>query len=468
MNDPRDPVVLAPVDDETARLRERHDRLLRQLQQDADAHQAIEGLLRRFVQRLCLAAHGLDDGLDRVLDRTSVAARSGAGAAELEPLLTELSNAVANAAPPALLAAQHGRTLSADDELALRRSLAAIIDRIDIDPALADRAGDIRGRLEQSKGLPGMVEACGSLGELVAAQRERLKLEQADVQRILLQVDTRLHEFVAYLRGEAAERRRAEQSRQQFDDGLLGEVRELSESVQQATDLNQLRAEVGRKLEAVDLHLQQFRSREHERAEEYRVRAERMRARVEQLEHEARALQASLQREQINASTDPLTGIPNRLAFDQRIGLEYKRWKRFGRPLAIAVWDIDHFKHINDRHGHRVGDRAIRAVGRLLARQVRETDFVARYGGEEFVTIFVDTRAEQAMIAAEKMRRAVAALTIDGGDGELRLTVSCGIAEFHGGDDPEQVFERADRAMYLAKEHGRNRCVRDGDSGGAD
>jgi len=450
---------------EESRLRERCDRLLKQLQQDADTHAATEALLRRLVQRLCLAARGLGDPLDPMLDRVIATMREPVDSSTLEPLLSALSNAIAQSPPAVVVSAQ---AAAGQDSAELRKALAELIDRLELDETLRPRALEIRGRLESAPGLPAIVETCAAAGELVGAQRERLQLEKADVQRILLQVDTRLHELVSYLRGEAAERRQAEDSRQQLDAGLLGEVRLLTDSMQRASSLDQLRTDVGLKLEAMDRHLQVFRAREVERTEQHRSRAERMRARVEQLEHETRALQASLQREQVNASTDALTGISNRLAYDQRIALEYKRWKRFGRPLSIAVWDIDHFKAINDRHGHRSGDRAIRAVGRLLARQVRETDFVARYGGEEFVAILVDARAEEAMVAAEKLRRAIQALRIDIGDGELQLTVSCGIAEFRGGDQPDQVFERADRAMYAAKQGGRNRCVSDPGTPSAD
>jgi diguanylate cyclase len=454
--------VQAALQQELGRWRQRHDELVGQFEQNAAEHAALEALLRRFIQRLCLAARGLGDGLDRALDRVLEALRSPAPAEQLAPLLELLSSAIADTDTPAVLGAQ-ARAGAADGEL--RGTLARLVQRLEFDASLQPRAAEIRRRLESDADMPAVLEACAGISELVDAQRERLRLEQVDVQRILQQVDSRLGEFVTYLCGEQQDRELAEQSLQQLDRGLLGEVRELSVQVDSATDLDLLRQQVGQRLEAVDRHLHGFRDRERERADQYRHRAERMRLRVEQLEREARALHASLQREQVNASTDFLTGIPNRLALQQRVALEYKRWKRFGRPLSIAIWDIDCFKQVNDRHGHRAGDRAIRSIGRLLASQVRETDFVARYGGEEFVALLVDTPADEARVAADKLRQAVAALRIDVDDAVLQLTVSCGIAEFRGGDSTEAVFERADRALMAAKHGGRNRCVRDGERG---
>lgn len=442
--------------EEDARLRQRAEDLARQLDRQDAEHALREALLRRIVQRLCMAARGLGERLDRVLDDLGAAMRQPLEAAQVDSLLAELSNAVAQAEPPALAAAQQR---VAPDDRGLRAALLQLVARIEADPTLQASAGELRARLEGGGGLPLLVDVCGGLGELIAAQRERIEREQADLQRLLQQVDSRLHDFLVHLRGETSERQAAEQSRALLDHGVLGEVRELGANVARASDLSELRAQVGRQLESIDRHLQDFREREAERVELYQARADRMRAKVEQLEHETRTLQASLQREQINASTDPLTGIPNRLAYEQRIALEYRRWKRFGRPLSLAVWDIDSFKLINDRHGHRIGDRVIRAVGRLLASQVRETDFVARYGGEEFVAVLVDAGAEAALIATEKMRAALMALPIDGGDLVLSVTASCGIAAFVAGDDPDAVFERADRALYLAKERGRNCCL---------
>lgn len=447
--------VNGTLDDD--RLRLRAEELARQLDRREAEHAVREATLRRIVQRLCLAARGLGERLDRVLDDLALAmrdAREPIEPAAIDTLLAELSNAVAQAEPPALAAAQQR---VAPDDRALRGMLLQLVERIEADAALQPAAGELRARLEGGHGLPLMVEVCSGIGSLVAAQRERLERDQADLQRVLQQVDSRLHDFLAHLRGETGERDAAAHSRALLDDGVLGEVRELSENVAQASDLSELRVHVGRQLESIDRHLQAFREREAERVAHYQARADRMRAKVEQLEHETRHLQASLQREQVNASTDPLTGIPNRLAYEQRIALEYRRWKRFGRPLSLAVWDIDSFKQINDRFGHRVGDRVIRAVGRLLASHVRETDFVARYGGEEFIAVLVDAGAEAALVATEKMRAALMGLHIDG-DAAFAVTASCGIAEFASGDDPDAVFERADRALYRAKERGRNCC----------
>jgi len=160
------------------------------------------------------------------------------------------------------------------------------------------------------------------------------------------------------------------------------------------------------------------------------------------------------------ATTDPLTGLLNRAAFEERALAELARAGRTGRSLAVAMLDVDHFKSFNDRFGHLAGDAALTAVARAVARTVRGIDAAGRYGGEEFIVLLVEADAEAALHAAERIRAAVASL------GPPRIptgvTVSAGIAT-HRGDfertSLESLVARADAALYAAKKAGRDRVV---------
>ncbi len=184
-----------------------------------------------------------------------------------------------------------------------------------------------------------------------------------------------------------------------------------------------------------------------------------LRARVEELERESRVLQNSLQEEQRAAMIDALTGIPNRAAYDDRMAHEFARWQRHGGTITIAAWDVDNFKGINDEFGHMAGDKVLRILGQHMARSVRGTDFLARYGGEEFLMIMVGMDADQALKACNKIRTGIQAIAFHFRDRPVTVTASCGITSFRMGDVPEMAFERADGALYEAKDGGRNRCV---------
>ncbi|MGH8260532.1 MAG: GGDEF domain-containing protein, partial [Steroidobacteraceae bacterium] len=188
-------------------------------------------------------------------------------------------------------------------------------------------------------------------------------------------------------------------------------------------------------------------------------RTGRLRIRIAELERESRNLQRSLKEEQRLAAMDALTGIPNRAAYDERIEHEYIHWQRSSAAISILVWDIDRFKTVNDAYGHRAGDKVLRVVGQHLAQHVRGTDFVARYGGEEFVMILVGTTADQALVAADKIRAGIARIGFHFRNKPVTVTASCGIATFRGDDTPDSVFDRADHALYRAKDAGRNCCA---------
>ncbi len=155
--------------------------------------------------------------------------------------------------------------------------------------------------------------------------------------------------------------------------------------------------------------------------------------------------------------TDPLTGIANRRALDERLQAELQRCHRYGRPLAGILLDVDHFKAINDRYGHLVGDRVLQALADLLVSSVRELDFVARYGGEEFVILLPETDLDGATRFAERLRQAIAGLRV--AEGPAVITASFGVTACAEADTADEFLGRADQALYAAKHSGRDRVV---------
>jgi len=176
----------------------------------------------------------------------------------------------------------------------------------------------------------------------------------------------------------------------------------------------------------------------------------------------ARAVQASEARFAHLARHDPLTGLENRQEFHRRLEEELERARRFGRPCALIMLDVDHFKAINDTHGHPAGDEALRRIAGVLCRQVRRIDHVARYGGEEFVMLLPETGPEGAEGLAERIRAGIAAHpTPLGPDLEQRITASLGVASYPAdADAAADLVRAADLALYAAKRAGRDRVAR--------
>lgn len=165
------------------------------------------------------------------------------------------------------------------------------------------------------------------------------------------------------------------------------------------------------------------------------------------------------------ARTDELTGLPNRRVFDQELRRRRAQWEQQGIPLTLIMLDIDHFKRFNDYHGHQTGDVVLREVAAVLERVARDLDVVCRYGGEEFGVILPGTTLEHGTVTAERMRRAVAENSVLINDSELRVTISAGVAQASGGEPVNELVNRADKALYTAKNSGRNATgVHDGES----
>lgn len=188
------------------------------------------------------------------------------------------------------------------------------------------------------------------------------------------------------------------------------------------------------------------------------ARNDAMRNRITELETQASRLKEQLQDEQQLATSDALTRIPNRLAYEKRIDEELRRWQRFKQPTCLAVWDVDHFKRINDTYGHRAGDRVLRAVAECLSGRVRGTDFVARFGGEEFVMILPGTKLDDALRVIDSIRLAIAQIGFHFRGTPVAVTISTGVTALMPNDSANSAFDRADKALYRAKEGGRNTC----------
>ncbi|MEQ8297163.1 MAG: GGDEF domain-containing protein [Nitratireductor sp.] len=157
------------------------------------------------------------------------------------------------------------------------------------------------------------------------------------------------------------------------------------------------------------------------------------------------------------ALTDGLTGMQNRRYFDDALREYLHEFRRIGKPIGLMILDLDHFKSVNDTHGHDVGDEVLRAVAGCLRDFTRYHDVAARLGGEEFAVVAPNMDQELLAKLAERIRKAISGLTVVSGNIRLKVTTSVGIAVWDGKETAEDFFRRADRMLYQAKRLGRNR-----------
>ncbi len=160
------------------------------------------------------------------------------------------------------------------------------------------------------------------------------------------------------------------------------------------------------------------------------------------------------------SSLDSLTGLHNRLSFEQRMRYEFQRTERYGTPLSMLMCDLDHFKRINDTLGHPFGDRVLKAVADCLVDCVRVVDLVARWGGEEMVVTLPECNVANAMIVAERIRKKVEALEVSADGQKAGITISIGASQYPDSRvrSVDEMLDLADKALYLAKSQGRNQA----------
>jgi diguanylate cyclase (GGDEF)-like protein len=190
--------------------------------------------------------------------------------------------------------------------------------------------------------------------------------------------------------------------------------------------------------------------------------AQQVQQRTLELETVIDDLQTRNARLQEENQIDGLTSVNNRLAFEEAFKIEWRRAERQGYMLSLLMFDIDHFKEVNDTFGHLAGDQCLRTVSHLLKSAFnRSADFVARYGGEEFVVLLPYLELDNAILCAERLRAIIEAYVIEYAGSEIRLTVSVGVScvQPSADIDATQLIKLADKALYSAKDAGRN-CVR--------
>lgn len=303
-----------------------------------------------------------------------------------------------------------------------------------------------------------LVPALEVLSELVLSA---LDSEQEDFESFLKSLNERLLTLHEVLASSETLKTDFEHASAAFDEQMRGHLdvlkRTLSDS-SAAADYGSLKQSVSTQLDHVFTTLEGFRSAQRDREQTFEDQIADLNARLNQMGDELKSAQEQLNKTRLKALTDSLTQLPNRGAYDIYIQREVDRYKRYQSPLCLLVCDVDKFKSVNDTFGHQAGDKVLQIIAKQVKRGTRDTDLVARYGGEEFVVILPDTDAAGALQVAEKIRQQVEKSPFHFKGKPVQVTISCGIAEFSGETTADQVFEAADRALYQAKEGGRNQC----------
>jgi diguanylate cyclase len=333
-------------------------------------------------------------------------------------------------------------------------TLLGLLDDLTLPERHRPQAESMRERLKNGLNWYELLPILDDLATLMLAISDS---GQHEFEAYLQRLNERLESFQSNLQAASAGHADSRSAAHAMDTQIREQVDGLQSSVQEAADLDDLKHVLENHLEGLLGTMDQHRQQRDEREQEVAARLHSLAERVAHMEQEAQGFREHLEEQRQKALIDPLTGLPNRAAWSERLEHEIGQWQQHGNTLMLAMLDLDHFKRINDNYGHLAGDKVLKIIASVLRKRLRGTDFIARFGGEEFVLLMPSTVPANGLKLLETLRAAIEACPFHFRGEPVTITLSIGLAAFKPGEHSDLVLKRADQALYRAKNAGRNR-----------
>lgn len=318
----------------------------------------------------------------------------------------------------------------------------------------------VEAGLRQADSLAAALGMRQALIALVKDYAGHLSREREQAATFIQEIGHRLGDMESLVFDSLSQAREAHLAHDGFRDGLETQFEVLKGSVNYSSTLDELKQTVLSKLKTISGALAAQRRQDQRQLALADKQMVGLQQEFEGLREEIVAARRRAESLEAELLIDSLTGAYNRRAYEKRISEEFQRFARYGQAFAIVLFDIDHFKQINDRFGHAIGDRCLKEISLRFRPMLRESDFFCRFGGEEFILLLPATSREAAAGVAEKLRREIEATQFVFKDRSFTVTISFGVTAITAADqDPLSLFNRVDQAMYTAKAQGRNRVA---------
>ncbi|QRK84462.1 diguanylate cyclase [Pseudomonas granadensis] len=333
-------------------------------------------------------------------------------------------------------------------------TLIGLLDDLTLPERHRPQAEAMRDRLKHGLNWYELIPILDDLATLMLAITDS---GQHEFEAYLQQLNERLEAFQSNLQAASDGHADNSSAARAMDTQIREQVDGLQTSVQEAADLDDLKQVLENHLEGLLGTMDEHRQQRDAREQEVAARLKGLSERVAHMEQEALGFREHLEEQRQKALIDPLTGLPNRAAWSERLEHEIKQWQQHGNTLSLAMLDLDHFKRINDSYGHLAGDKVLKIIATVLRKRLRGSDFIARFGGEEFVLLLPATPPAVGAKLLDALRAAVEACPFHFKGERVTITLSMGLASFKAGEHSDLVLKRADQALYRAKNAGRNR-----------
>lgn len=333
-------------------------------------------------------------------------------------------------------------------------TLLGLLDDLSLPERYRPQAEAMRDRLQNGLNWYELLPILDDLATLMLAINNS---GQHEFEVYLQQLNERLESFQSNLQAASDGHADNRSAARDMDTQIREQVDGLQSSMQEAADLEDLKHVLENHLEGLLGTMDQHQKQRDAREQEVAARLKGLAERVAHMEQEAQGYREHLEEQRQKALIDPLTGLPNRAAWSERLDHEISQWQQHGNTLLLAMLDLDHFKRINDNYGHLAGDKVLKIIASVLRKRLRGTDFIARFGGEEFVLLMPGTVPATGAKLLENLRASIEACPFHFKGEPVTITVSMGMTAFKPGEHSDMVLKRADQALYRAKHAGRNR-----------
>lgn len=317
---------------------------------------------------------------------------------------------------------------------------------------------DIRQRLEQGMDEDQLLKSCVVILRMIVQDA----MSEASFTGKVIQS---LHSSLGQINEEVNESIEGSQSqfeqRKEGNELLKSHIDSIEEAVSESDSLESLKEQTQFCVQKLINILSEQQTNDEQGQEALMTLLSSMQHKINTLQQQTSVYKKKLAEQVMQSRTDPLTRLPNRQAYNEKLEEAFAQFNKSGTPLAVAVVDIDHFKSVNDRFGHAAGDKTLQVVSRFLKQHVKKPEFIARWGGEEFVLLFPNSSLESVEERLNEIRSKLATMPFKFKQEKVKVTASFGATCFNTNDSTDTVFERADKYLYQAKRDGRNRVVTD-------
>lgn len=337
--------------------------------------------------------------------------------------------------------------------------LMQLLEQLSLPANLTKRTTKIRHKIQTGLDDDQLPTIIDEIAEIIGSLGSQIVAEKLEYEAFLKSLTLKLNQLNDYILANTDDEIKAFEERRSIGLSVEGTVQNIKNSVGDADNLQQLKQSVSSTLDTLNQHFSSYQQSDIQQFEQSQSQIRELKQRIQIMEQESIELRQTAMKSRDQALKDPLTGLWNRQALNEILEKEFTRWQRYQKPLSIILWDIDLFKNINDIYGHAAGDKVLKTLAQLLVSQTREADFIARYGGEEFIGVFPETELFDALKLADKIRQKVMSSKFHHGETAVTVTTSAGLTCFKEGDTIDDAFMRADKALYKAKENGRNCCI---------